>query len=43
MRKEDAEREKTMQDLASKQRFAHAFRYVCPSYCMRGKQDWGAY
>jgi Zn-finger nucleic acid-binding protein len=38
-----AEREKTMQDLASKQRFAHAFRFVCPSYYIHGKQDWGAY
>jgi Zn-finger nucleic acid-binding protein len=38
-----AEREKTMQDLASRQRFAHAFRYVCPSYYIGGKQDWGAY
>ncbi len=38
-----AELDKDKQDLASHQRFASAFRFVCPSYYIRGKQDWGAF
>jgi Zn-finger nucleic acid-binding protein len=30
-------------DLARARKFAHAFRFVCPSWYMPGKQDWGAF
>ena len=30
-------------ELAKAQRFAHAFRFICPSYYIPGKQDWGAF
>jgi uncharacterized protein len=31
------------EDLARAQRIAHAFRFICPSYYIPGKQDWGAF
>jgi uncharacterized protein len=33
----------TMEDLRKAQRIAHAFRFICPSYYIPGKQDWGAF
>lgn len=33
----------TEEDLEHAQRFAHAFRFICPSYYIPGKQDWGAF
>ena len=29
--------------LARARRVAHAFRFICPSYYVPGKQDWGAF
>jgi uncharacterized protein len=29
--------------LAKVQRFAHLFRFICPSYYIEGKQRWGAF
>jgi len=37
------ERAKTMEDLRRARRFAHTFRFLCPSYYIPGKQDWGAF
>jgi Zn-finger nucleic acid-binding protein len=33
----------TEDDLARARRIAHAFRFICPSYYVPGKQDWGSY
>jgi Zn-finger nucleic acid-binding protein len=33
----------TEEDLARARRIGHAFRFICPSYYMPGKQDWGAF
>ena len=33
----------TEEDLARARRIAHAFRFICPSYYIPGKQDWGAF
>ena len=33
----------TMQDLEKAQRIAHIFRFICPSYYIPGKQEWGAF
>ena len=33
----------TEEDLARSRRIAHAFRFICPSYYVPGKQDWGSY
>ena len=33
----------TMEDLESAQRIAHIFRFICPSYYIPGKQEWGAF
>ena len=33
----------TEEDLARARRIAHAFRFICPSYYVPGKQDWGAF
>jgi Zn-finger nucleic acid-binding protein len=30
-------------DLARARKVAHAFRFICPSYYIPGKQDWGAF
>jgi hypothetical protein len=37
------EHAKSEADRARAQRFARAFRFICPSYYIRGKQDWGAF
>ena len=34
---------KTEEELARARRIAHAFRFICPSYYVPGKQDWGSY
>ncbi len=34
---------KTQEDLARAQRESRAFRFICPSYYIPGKQDWGAF
>ncbi len=34
---------KSQEELARAQRIAHAFRFICPSYYIPGKQDWGAF
>jgi Zn-finger nucleic acid-binding protein len=34
---------KTEEDLARARRIAHTFRFICPSYYIPGKQDWGAF
>jgi Zn-finger nucleic acid-binding protein len=39
----DAERAKTEVELARARRFASAFRFLCPSWYIPGKQDWGAF
>ena len=33
----------TQEDLARARRIAYAFRFICPSYYIPGKQDWGAF
>ena len=33
----------TEEELARARRVAHAFRFICPSYYIPGKQDWGAF
>ena len=33
----------TMEDLKKAQRIAHMFRFICPSYYIPGKQEWGAF
>jgi uncharacterized protein len=33
----------TMEDLESAQRIAYIFRFICPSYYIPGKQEWGAF
>ena len=30
-------------DLAKARKFAHMFRFICPTYYIPGKQDWGAF
>jgi hypothetical protein len=32
-----------MDDLKKARRIAHAFRFICPSYCIPGEQDWEAF
>jgi Zn-finger nucleic acid-binding protein len=39
----EAEHAKTMAELASAQKFARAFRYICPSGYLPGKQAGGAF
>ena len=36
-------RAQTMEDLQKAQRIAHAFRFICRSYYILGKQDLGAF
>jgi uncharacterized protein len=38
-----AEHAETMQDLATAQKAAQILRFICPSYYIPGKQDWGAF
>lgn len=33
----------TEEDLARASNVAHAFRFICPSYYVPGRQDWGAF
>ena len=33
----------TEEDLARARSVAHAFRFICPSYYIPGKQEWGAF
>ena len=33
----------TLEDLESAQRIAYIFRFICPSYYIPGKQEWGAF
>ena len=33
----------TVKDLEKARRIAHMFRFVCPSYYIPGKQEWGAF
>lgn len=33
----------TMQDLATARKVAHVLRFICPSYYIPGKQEWGAF
>ena len=33
----------TMEDLERAQRIAYVFRFICPSYYIPGKQEWGAF
>jgi len=37
------EREKTEKFTKRTRAFAHAFRFICPTYYIPGKQDWGAF
>lgn len=37
------ERAETTAKLQRSRRFAHLFRFLCPSYWIPGKQEWGAY
>jgi len=34
---------KSQEELARAQRIAYAFRFICPSYYVPGKQEWGAF
>lgn len=36
-------RTESAEDLARAQRFAHALRFLCPSFYAPGKQEWGAF
>jgi Zn-finger nucleic acid-binding protein len=36
-------RAQTIDDLRKARRIAHAFRFICPSYCIPGEQDWEAF
>jgi uncharacterized protein len=38
-----AENAKSDAELAKARKFAHAFRFICPSYYIPGEQAWGAY
>jgi uncharacterized protein len=33
----------TMENLEKARRIAHIFRFICPSYYIPGKQEWGAF
>ena len=33
----------TGEDLARARRITYAFRFICPSYYIPGRQDWGAF
>jgi len=36
-------REESEESLQRARKFARAFRYICPSNLIPGKQDWGAF
>ncbi len=38
-----AEHAQTLEDLERAQKIAHVFRFICPSYYIPGKQEWGAF
>jgi len=38
-----AMREKSKEKLSKARKIAHMFRFICPSYYIPGKQDWGAF
>lgn len=38
-----SERLKSEESLRRARRFAHMFRFICPSYYIPGKQEWGAF
>lgn len=38
-----AEHARSEGELARARRFAHALRFICPSYYVPGKQEWGAF
>ena len=38
-----AMRENREQDVARARRIANVFKFICPSYYIPGKQDWGAF
>jgi Zn-finger nucleic acid-binding protein len=38
-----AEHAASAEELARAQRFAHTLRFLCPSYYVPGKQEWGAF
>ncbi len=38
-----AEHAQTLEDLARAQKIAYVFRFICPSYYIPGKQEWGAF
>ncbi len=37
------ERKKSQESLAKAQKFARMFKFICPTYYVPGKQDWGAF
>lgn len=37
------ESKKSQEALAGARRFANMLRFICPSYYLKGKQDWGAF
>ena len=38
-----AEHAKSEEELARARKFAHTLRFICPSYYVPGKQEWGAF
>ncbi len=36
-------RQESERQLQSARKFAHMFRFICPSYYVPGRQDWGAF
>ena len=38
-----AMREESEEKLKKARKIAHMFRFICPSYYIPGKQDWGAF
>jgi Zn-finger nucleic acid-binding protein len=39
----DRMRRESQEKLERTRRIAHIFRFICPSYYIPGKQDWGAF
>lgn len=37
------EQQKSQEQLAKARKMAHAFRFICPTYYIPGKQGWGAF
>jgi len=38
-----SEKEKTAKEMEQANNFANALRFICPSYYIKGKQNWGAF